>query len=178
MICYLSRLVTRQIIHYVTPIITSCLTQEPVCITIHFYPQLSVYGTILTILHAVLQHYQASRIRYGARSPNPVYYYDGNRLGQILHTRLRIECSSLNDHLFHKNIVISPLCNCGQVETVEHYLLSCTRYSDTRNRHFSTFPHNITEEQLLYGIAENTDEENRSLFLAVQDYIIETKRFQ
>ena len=32
----------------------------------------------------------------------PIYYYIGTRLGQILHARLRMQCSSLNHHLFHK----------------------------------------------------------------------------
>ena len=30
----------------------------------------------------------------------PKYYHCGDRLEQILHTRLRTECSSLNQHLF------------------------------------------------------------------------------
>jgi hypothetical protein len=33
------------------------------------------------------------------------HYYVGCRLGQILHTRLRMNCSALNAHLFIKNIV-------------------------------------------------------------------------
>ena len=32
----------------------------------------------------------------------PKYYYIGNRISQIQHTRLRTDCSSLNHHLFHK----------------------------------------------------------------------------
>ena len=32
----------------------------------------------------------------------PIYYYIGTRLGQILHARLRMQCSSLNYHLFRK----------------------------------------------------------------------------
>jgi len=32
----------------------------------------------------------------------PVFYFEGNRLGQIYHTRLRLECSSLKLHLFIK----------------------------------------------------------------------------
>ena len=30
----------------------------------------------------------------------PIYYYIGTRLGQILHARLRMQCSSLNHHLY------------------------------------------------------------------------------
>ena len=35
----------------------------------------------------------------------PKYYNTGTRMGQILHTRIRLECSSLNAHLYRKNIV-------------------------------------------------------------------------
>ena len=44
---------------------------------------------------------------------SPKYYNTGTRLGQILHARLRMECSSLNSHLYHKNIIESPSCACG-----------------------------------------------------------------
>ena len=43
----------------------------------------------------------------------PSYYNAGKRLGQIYHSRLRTKCSSLNEHLFSKNIADSSLCTCG-----------------------------------------------------------------
>ena len=46
-------------------------------------------------------------------SSKPFYYYTGSRLGQILHSRLRMQCSSLNHHLYRKNILYSPNCICG-----------------------------------------------------------------
>jgi hypothetical protein len=51
----------------------------------------------------------------------PPYYYIGKRLGQILHSRLCMHCSSLNQHLYSKNSVDSPLWQCGAIETTEHY---------------------------------------------------------
>ena len=63
----------------------------------------------------------------------PVYYYVGTRIGQILHSRLRMNCSSLNSHLFFKNLVTSPTCSCGAIETTSHYLLYCPKYQITRN---------------------------------------------
>ena len=43
--------------------------------------------------------------------PPPKYFYAGTRKGQILHARLRMDCSSLNSHLYRKNIVDTPsLC--------------------------------------------------------------------
>ena len=45
----------------------------------------------------------------------PIYFnlIQTSRLGQILHARLRLECSSLNHHLYRKNLVESPLCACS-----------------------------------------------------------------
>ena len=40
----------------------------------------------------------------------PDYYFSGERLLQILHTRLRTECCSLNEHLCRRNLVQSPNC--------------------------------------------------------------------
>ena len=40
-----------------------------------------------------------------------LYYRNGNRIGQIYHAILRTVCSSLNHHLYSKNID-SPLCIC------------------------------------------------------------------
>ena len=52
-----------------------------------------------------------------------VFY--GDRKSQILHTRLRLKCSSLNNNLFLKNIVDSPICVCGESESNHHYLYEC-----------------------------------------------------
>ena len=51
----------------------------------------------------------------------PKFYYTGNRKLQVLLTRLRTNCSSLNHDLFLKNITDSPLCRCGGIENVEHF---------------------------------------------------------
>ena len=58
----------------------------------------------------------------------PTYYFDGNRIGQIYHVRLRTNCSSLNEHLFSKYIADSPLCVCGEVEDTNHFLFNCHRF--------------------------------------------------
>ena len=38
----------------------------------------------------------------------PKYYNTGTRIGKILRTRFRLECSSQNAHLYRKNIVTEP----------------------------------------------------------------------
>lgn len=53
----------------------------------------------------------------------PGYFNSGSRKGQLLHARLRLECSSLNSHLYNKNIVNSALCTCGAFESPYHFFL-------------------------------------------------------
>ena len=65
-----------------------------------------------------------NQINKNIRKP-PKYYMVVDRFAQIQHTRLRTSCSSLNHHLFSKNIVSDPHCLCGTVEITKHYLLEC-----------------------------------------------------
>ena len=62
----------------------------------------------------------------------PKHYLFGNRKVQILHTRLRINCSVLNYDLYLKNIIDSPLCRCNNIETVKHFFLDCPFYNNQR----------------------------------------------
>ena len=66
----------------------------------------------------------------------PKYYYYGPRLTQILHVRLRMRSSSLNEHLYIKNIIDSPNCFCGEIESTHHYLFKCPKYTRQRNSLF------------------------------------------
>ena len=52
----------------------------------------------------------------------PKYYYFGDRGNQILHTRLRTECSTLKFHLYRRNLIPEPYCTCGAVENTSHFL--------------------------------------------------------
>ena len=63
----------------------------------------------------------------------PKHYYAGCIKGQILLTRLRTNCSSLNFDLFVKNISDSPLCHCGTIENAQHFFFHCTSYQEQRN---------------------------------------------
>ena len=62
----------------------------------------------------------------------PLFYLDGKRIGQIYHARLIMDYSSLNPHLFSKNIINSPLCICGRLETTKHFLFDCNRFNNLR----------------------------------------------
>ena len=109
----------------------------------------------------------------------PKYYYTGDRMSQILHTRLRTNCSSLNLCLFQKNIVESPLCSCGDIESTDHYLLRCTKYTDIRMELLNTLQPMfiVTSELLLYGSSAYSDEANSFIFENVQRFIKNSKRF-
>ena len=97
------------------------------------------------------------------RESAPVYYYTGKRLCQILHTRIRTHCSSLNYYLFSKHITDSPLYRCGTVEDAKHYFFECRMYAHQRILLFDSISkfHVITLNLLLYGdptlpLAEST----------------------
>ena len=65
------------------------------------------------------------------RAP-PKLFSVGSRLGQILHARIRMACSSLNSDLYRKNIVPSPSCACGGFESAYHFFFICPKYNATR----------------------------------------------
>ena len=116
-----------------------------------------------------------------SRSNNnvPLYYETTqlSRKSQILHTRLRLECSSLNHHLFRKNLIANPSCACGQVETSAHFFLKCPHYANLRQRYFSDLHRPLTISCLLNGLPEENNHVNNTLFRQIQLYIIATKRF-
>ena len=106
----------------------------------------------------------------------PSYYNYGLRTLQIYHTRLRLDCSSLNSHLHKKNIVESPLCICGDAETTKHYLLHCPQYHVPRNQVLNDYLH-MPIKTLLKGDPHLSVEENENIFNAVQTFIARTGRF-
>ena len=56
----------------------------------------------------------------------PKYYNEGPRKLNILHTRLRHQCSSLNANLSRMHIINNYMCNCGaSFEDDMHYFLEC-----------------------------------------------------
>ena len=109
---------------------------------------------------------------------NDLFYYGKRRL-QVLHTRLRNECSSLNHHLFVRNIVPSPLCSCGIQETSYHFLLICPLYTDQRRIMLSSVEEltEVTLHNLLYGDETLSEDQNKIMFDAVHLFIQLSKRF-
>ena len=58
--------------------------------------------------------------------------------------RLRVGHAGLAAHLFRFNMADAPLCECGEIETVQHFLLQCSRYDEAR--------HDLHEHLKLHGI--------------------------
>ena len=101
----------------------------------------------------------------------PKYYHCGDRFEQILHTRLRTECNSLNQHLFRRNLVDNPYCKCGEVENNKYFLLACPRYNQMRGEMILEIRQitnvELTTDVSLFGTETVTDEINSSIFKAV-----------
>ena len=89
-------------------------------------------------------------------------------------------CSALNQHLFSKNIVNSPSCSCGAVEDSHHFLFVCNLYIDLRRTIFQVV--SVIQQPLLnllvFGSQELANDQNKTIFIAVQEYIVNTKRFK
>ena len=104
----------------------------------------------------------------------------GKRIGQIYHSRFRMDCSSLNHHLFSKNIIDSPLCFCGRPVTTKHYLFDCNRFDNLCQEMMQSISQlcEPTLNTLSYGVTNLSDETNRQLFIIIQEYILRSKRFQ
>jgi hypothetical protein len=90
--------------------------------------------------------------------------------------------SSLNEHLFLRNLVDSPNCLWGG-ETTSHIIFYTVPdlLPVDRNWYYpsqiSNIPVNITITLFLFGTNELTDEQNTLIFVSIQKYIIKSKRF-
>ena len=107
----------------------------------------------------------------------PKYYLSGDRKAQILHTRLRLGCSSLNSDLFNNHVSNTDRCICGSQETAKHFLLECPKYIDTRNTTINSLNIAYDLDILLKGCPLFSDEINEQIFLAVQNFITQSNRF-
>ena len=110
----------------------------------------------------------------------PKYFKIGDRKHNIILTRLRNLCSSLNADLFRVNLSNTATCFCGYFsEDLIHYFFDCNNYFSQRQlllRKINDIA-NLSYEDILYGsdllsLSDNIKIQNHIIY-----YIKSTKRF-
>ena len=78
-----------------------------------------------------------------------------------------------------RNLVDSPNCACGQVESTSHFFISCNKYTDLRNELIYTinYPVTIDVKLLLKGSDTLSVYQIIDMFIKVQNFILKSKRF-
>nr|XP_054933002.1 uncharacterized protein LOC129387672 [Dermacentor andersoni] len=97
-------------------------------------------------------------------------------------TKLRCRIPALNFYLHRSGLVPSPLCSfCGEAETIDHFLLSCRRFSILRKRLLEmplrSIGLTLSVPVILSFGASIVGFSHRNVCLAIQNYLIETNRF-
>ena len=112
----------------------------------------------------------------------PPYFYFGERSEQIIHCRLRLGMSNLNNDLLARHLTNDPSCQCGHpTETAYHYFLECPQYNTLRQNTIMALNFlNQTEidaEVLLTGNPLLSVSRNCEIFRFVHQFIKASKRF-
>ena len=112
----------------------------------------------------------------------PKWFFTGKRYPSLIHGKLRMLCSPLNDHLYsHIHVIDSPQCPCGHVrETTKHYLLECPLFQNERQemlQKLNNISFNPTLHNLLYGDCNVDEKTNITAFEIIQSFIERSDRF-
>ena len=110
----------------------------------------------------------------------PSYYYNGNRKSQILMSKLRMECSQLDSHLYrHHLLESSAFESCGHyAEDTEHYLFHCPQYDNIRHMLDEIDPTvDCTVKNFLFGAKHANLSLNHKIINSVISYIKASNRF-
>ena len=100
----------------------------------------------------------------------------------MIHARLRMLCSPLNDHLFsHIHVVDNPSCSCGHArENNKHFLFDCPLYINERQMMMQSLQQIGFEQSvhnLLYGDITYSVDKNTKAFIIIQRFIETSGRF-
>ena len=120
------------------------------------------------------------------------HFSKGSKTGNTLLTRIRVGRSDLNLHKFTIGQEEKPECIChAKEESSKHYFLDCFLYTAERQTLFNLVEHYIPKfskmtktakfELLINGIKPDDPDFNylnTILTIAVQNFIIKTKRFE
>ncbi|MEW8544970.1 MAG: reverse transcriptase domain-containing protein [Candidatus Thiodiazotropha sp.] len=97
--------------------------------------------------------------------------------------KLRLGYNTLKNYQYKIGNTQSNLCTCGEIETVEHYLLDCDKYFNEREK-MRTHIFNLSGTSdincdILLGCSKNEfkDTYGTAICCALSDYITQTSRF-
>ena len=113
--------------------------------------------------------------------PVPKWFLSGDRKASIIHARLCMLCSPLNDHLYSNiHVVDSPSCACGHPrESNKHFLLECPLFNNERvemTDSLEAIDFDYTVMNLLYGNSKYSTEKNIEACGIIQKFIIDSGR--
>ena len=109
----------------------------------------------------------------------PLHYYTGNRKEQLIHCKLRLGMSDLNQDMVNRHISLDPSCKCGyNSENCQHYLFHCPIYQHSRTQTIFTLPpEHCKLNILLMGSDLLSLAENIIIFQSVHQFIKSSNRF-
>jgi hypothetical protein len=73
-----------------------------------------------------------TRLKELLKPPKFRHFNCGFKYPNSLHAQLRLKRSYLNCYLYPIGLSITPACQCGQLETVKHFLIDCKLYEQAR----------------------------------------------
>ena len=118
------------------------------------------------------------------RGPNRTnkLYYNGKRHLNIIHSRIRMGCSTLSAHLYSLHVIENKSCTCGHhTEDPDHYFFNCLLYTAPRRilreQVCLIAPNHFNINTLLWGDKDLEYETNQKIFEHVQLYIETSERF-
>ena len=127
-----------------------------------------------------MNSYDSFKNKISTVRKSPSFFYIGIRTCNVIHAQLRMNCSSLNAHLYSLHVIDNPACLCSHsIEDTAHFFLDCPRCFTQR-----IFLHNSVSrlaefkvETLLFGDSKIDYEDNFTIMLTVHEYIKDTERF-
>ena len=122
------------------------------------------------------------KLRQEAETP-PIWCSSGDRKIAVVHAKLRMLCSPINDHLYsHIHVIDSPQCHCGNPrENNRHFLLDCPLYQIERRQMMIDllalkFP--ISLNSILFGNPKLSEAKNIAAFEIIHKFLSDTGRFE
>ena len=107
--------------------------------------------------------------------------YHKIRALETVMAKLRIGHICLKQHLFRFHLAPDPLCDCGEIESIEHFILHCSRYELQRNELYASvrrIDNDITLDlkTLLGGNSDLNEDQQHKIIKAMFLFLLKTKR--